>query len=277
MRIVRLALPACLLALPATVLPAQAGALVPHRAVYDLTLDEAADRSGITGITGRMVYEFNGSACEGYTVTFRFVTQIDTADMSRMTDQQTTTYEDGDGESFRFVTRSFVDEALDTELRGSARLTPEANPDATVVSIQKPETQEIRLAATQFPTQHLLEMLQKAESGETFYETTLFDGSDKADQVMTTTVIIGRETPPPANDPERKALAPLAEDPFWPVDVAYFDMKEEQGEELPTYRISFKLHENGVTRDLVMDYGDFSMTGRLVDLALFDAPQSCTE
>lgn len=277
MRIVRLALPAFLLALPATVLPAQAGALVPHRAVYDLTLDEAADRSGITGITGRMVYEFNGSACEGYTVTFRFVTQIDTADMSRMTDQQTTTYEDGDGESFRFVTRSFVDEALDTELRGSARLTPEANPDATVVSIQKPETQEIRLAATQFPTQHLLEMLQKAESGETFYETTLFDGSDKADQVMTTTVIIGRETPPPANDPERKALAPLAEDPFWPVDVAYFDMKEEQGEELPTYRISFKLHENGVTRDLVMDYGDFSMTGRLVDLALFDAPQSCTE
>lgn len=277
MRIVRLALPAFLSAIPATVLPANAGALVPHRAVYDLTLDEASDRSGITGITGRMVYEFNGSACEGYTVTFRFVTQIDTADMSRMTDQQTTTYEDGDGESFRFVTRSFVDEALDTELRGTARLTPASKPDATVVSIEKPDVQEIRLAATQFPTQHLLELLKKAESGETFYETTLFDGSDKADQVMTTTVIIGREAKPSANDPEQKALAPMAEEPFWPVDVAYFDMKEEQGEELPTYRISFKLYENGVTRDLVMDYGDFSMTGRLVDLALFDEPQSCTE
>lgn len=277
MRIVRLALPAFLSAIPATVVPAHAGALIPHRAVYDLTLDEASDRSGITGITGRMVYEFNGSACEGYTVTFRFVTQIDTADLSRVTDQQTTTYEDGDGESFRFVTRSFVDEALDTELRGTARLTPASKPDATVVSIEKPETQEIRLAATQFPTQHLLELLKKAESGETFYETTLFDGSDKADQVMTTTVIIGREAKASANDPEQKALAPMAEEPFWPVDVAYFDMKDEQGEELPTYRISFKLYENGVTRDLVMDYGDFSMTGRLVDLALFDEPQSCTE
>ncbi len=277
MRIVRLALPAFLSAIPATVVPAYAGALIPHRAVYDLTLDEASDRSGITGITGRMVYEFNGSACEGYTVTFRFVTQIDTADLSRVTDQQTTTYEDGDGESFRFVTRSFVDEALDTELRGTARLTPASKPDATVVSIEKPETQEIRLAATQFPTQHLLELLKKAESGETFYETTLFDASDKADQVMTTTVIIGREAKASANDPEQKALAPMAEEPFWPVDVAYFDMKDEQGEELPTYRISFKLYENGVTRDLVMDYGDFSMTGRLVDLALFDEPQSCTE
>ena len=35
--------------------------LAPHRAVYDLVLNKASDRSGITGITGRMVYEFNGS------------------------------------------------------------------------------------------------------------------------------------------------------------------------------------------------------------------------
>jgi hypothetical protein len=46
---------------------------------------------------------------------------------------------------------------------------------------------------------------------------------------------------------------------------------------MPTYRISFKLYENGMTRDLVMDYGDFSMTGTLVDLDLFEAPQNCTQ
>ena len=40
----------------------------------------ASDRSGITGLSGRMVYEFNGSPCEGYTVKFRFVTQIDTGE-----------------------------------------------------------------------------------------------------------------------------------------------------------------------------------------------------
>ena len=71
----------------------QAGAvpLAPHRAVYDLALSEATDRSGITGLSGRMVYEFNGSACEGYTVKFRFVTRIETSEVSRLTDQQTTT------------------------------------------------------------------------------------------------------------------------------------------------------------------------------------------
>ena len=59
---------------------AHASALAPHRAVYDLELKNASDRSGITGMYGRMVYEFNGSACEGYTVSFRFVTQVDTGE-----------------------------------------------------------------------------------------------------------------------------------------------------------------------------------------------------
>ena len=273
MRFARLALPIVLVAAPVAAPAFAAGSLVPHRAVYDLALDSASDRSGITGIAGRMVYEFNGSACDGYTVTFRFVTQIDTSETSRLTDQQTTTYEDGDGESFSFVTRSFIDSALDQELKGTARL----NRQATLVSIEKPEAQEFKLDATQFPTQHLLEMIEKAKKGETFYETTLFDGSEEGNKVMTTTVIIGNEEPPSKRDPELVAMKPLAEDPFWPVDIAYFDLSETEGEELPTYRISFKLHENGVTRDLVMDYGDFSMTGTLVDLALFEAPESCVQ
>ena len=44
-----------------------------------------------------MVYEFNGSPCEGYTVQFRFVTKVDTSENSRVTDQQTTTFEEGNG------------------------------------------------------------------------------------------------------------------------------------------------------------------------------------
>jgi hypothetical protein len=42
---------------------------------------------------------------------------------------------------------------------------------------------------------------------------------------------------------------------------------------LPTYTISLKLHGNGITRDLRMDYGDFSVKGRLVNLAVFDPHQ----
>lgn len=264
------------LSAPFAVTAAEAGAnaLVPHRAVYDLALDSAAERSGITGINGRMVYEFAGSACDGYTATFRFVTRVDTDEVSRLTDQQTTTYEDGDGDSFSFATRTFVDKALDSELKGSARL----DKGQTLVSLERPQEKKVALEATRFPTHHLKELLAQVQEGETFYETTLFDGSEDADKVMTTTVVIGRETVTSASDPEFKALASLRKDAFWPIDMAYFDLNEggADGEELPSYRISFKLYPNGVTRDLVMDYSDFSMTGTLVDLSLFEQPDDCT-
>src|SRR5690606_17908466 len=166
-----------------------------------------------------------------------------------------------------------VDSVMDKEVRGSAK----TEGSETVVSLEKPEKQEFALEKTQFPTQHLRELLDNARKGETFYETTLFDGSEDADRIMTTTVIIGKGSTPAANDPERKAIKTLADDEFWPVDIAYFDLKGDQGEEIPTYRISFKLHESGITRDLVMDYGDFSMTGTLVDLALFEPAKDCAQ
>ncbi|MBZ9661095.1 cell envelope integrity EipB family protein [Mesorhizobium sp. ESP-6-4] len=252
---------------PALAVPA----LQAHRAVYDLTLNKASDRSGITGITGRMVYEFNGSACEGYTVKFRFVTQIATADGTKLTDQQTTTFEDAEGKTFSFVTKSFTDQNLDKEVKGTAT----REQKGLKVEIDKPEKNSLELAATQFPTQHLVELIGKAEKGENFYQTNLFDGSEDANKVMTTTVIVGKKTDVQKSDPEAPALAKLATDKYWPVDIAYFDDTDNKGEEVPEYRISFKLHENGITRDLVMDYGEFSMTGKLVNLSLFDQTKPC--
>jgi hypothetical protein len=246
--------------------------LAPHRAVYDLALDKASDRTGITGITGRMVYEFNGSACDGYTVTFRFVTRINTGDTTRLTDQQTTTFEDAEAKTFTFVTKSFVDQSLDKETRGTA--TREGG--GVKVELEKPEQQSIDIATTQFPTQHLVDLLNKADTGETFYETSLFDGSEDANRAMTTTVVIGKQAEGNKSDPEAPALASLEKDKFWPVDIAYFDETKTGGEEVPEYRISFKLHKNGITRDLLMDYDEFSMTGKLVNLKLFDVkPETC--
>ncbi len=268
MQAVRLLFNAALLAVVSTAPALAVPMLQPHRAVYDLSLDNASDRSDITGITGRMVYEFNGSACEGYTVKFRFVTQISTSDNSQVTDQQTTTFEDAQGKTFSFVTKSFVDQNLDKEVKGIAT----REPKGLKVDLEKPQKSTLELAATQFPTQHLAELIDKAEKGDTFYETSLFDGSEDADKVMTTTVIVGKPVAVAKDDPERTALAGLAEDKYWPVDIAYFDLSQkESGEEVPQYRISFKLHENGLTRDLTMDYGEFSMTGKLVNLALFDS------
>jgi hypothetical protein len=272
MRAKRLALYAMLVSTASIAAPAFAVPMLQaHRAVYDLSLDKASDRSGITGITGRMVYEFNGSPCDGYTVNFRFVTQIATTETTKLTDQQTTTFEDAKGKTFSFVTKSFVDQQLDKEVKGTAT----KGDKGIEVDIDKPQKNVVELAATQFPTQHLVELIGKAEQGEKFYETSLFDASEDANKVMTTTVVVGKKAQADKSDPELPALAKLGTDKYWPVDIAYFDLSnKDSGEEEPEYRISFKLHENGLTRDLMMDYGEFSMTGKLVNLSLFDqAPQ----
>lgn len=238
--------------------------LVPHRAVYDLTLDRADEKSGISGLTGRMVYEFNGSACEGYTTNFRFVTRIDMEEQpQRVTDQQTTTFEGADGKNFRFVNKTFVDKELVKEVRGDAKL----EGGKTVVELSKPKENKLDLKGTQFPTSHMEELIGKAEAGQKFYQTSLFDASEDADRVVATTVVVGKQQALP--DDETKVMGKFSKEQVWPVTIAYFDDKEKQ-DGLPIYRINFKLYRNGITRDLTMDYGDFSMRGKLVKLDVYD-------
>lgn len=251
--------------------PAHAGnvQLSPHRAVYAVELEEATDRSGITGMRGRIVYEFRGSACDGYTTSFRFVTQITARGGGRVTDQQTTTFEEADGSAFRFITRTFVDQRPDRTIKGTA----ERGADATLVILTEPEENELRLDPAAFPTAHMIDLIERAAAGERFYEKKLFDGSDDADAVMTTTVVIGPEKNARDDDPD--AVGAVAGKPFRNVSVAYFgETAQGQGENLPEYRIAFKLHDNGITRSLEMDYGDFRLSGTMEELELF-APEEC--
>ncbi|MCF3639085.1 cell envelope integrity EipB family protein [Rhizobium sp. TRM95111] len=252
-------------AAPARAAPAT---LVPHRAVYDLELKDASERSGIAGMYGRMVYEFNGNACEGYTVSFRFVTQINTGEETRLTDQQTTTYEDLENGSFRFLTRSFTDEKLDKEVRGSAR----DEEQGVSVDLQAPAARQLELAQSQFPTEHMLEVISRAKKGDRFFEARLFDGSDTGDKTLLTTTVLGKAEMPDAGDTDASKAGALSKQSFWPVSIAYYN-DDATGDATPIYRMAFKLYENGVTRDLTMDYGDFVLSGKLANLEVFKAEE----
>jgi hypothetical protein len=238
--------------------------LAPHRAVYDLQLKDATERSGIAGMYGRMVYEFNGSPCDGYTVSFRFVTQVNTGEETRLTDQQTTTYEDLKNGSFRFLSRSFTDEKLDKEVRGSAR----EEKQGVSVDLTAPDNRQVELAASRFPTEHMLEVIDHAKKGDRFFESRIFDGSDAGDKTLMTTAVVGKKETPKPGDLDAAKAGDFSKDAFWPVSIAYYNDASE-GDALPVYRMSFKLYENGITRDLTMDYGEFSLTGKLAKLEMF--------
>jgi hypothetical protein len=242
-----------------------ARALVAHRAVYDLKLKDVSDRSGIEGMFGRMVYEFSGSACTGFTTNFRFVTKIDTGEDMRLTDQQTTTFENVTSGQFRFDTKSFTDEKLDKQVTGEAS----DSPDGMKVALAKPEAREVELTPAQFPTEHMLEVIENARAGKRFFEARIFDGSEDGDQSLMTSTVVGAQQMPQPDDADAKSAGEFAAKPYWPVTMAYFN-EDTKTDALPVYRMSFKLYDNGITRDLTMDYGDFVLSGTLSKLELLD-------
>jgi EipB-like len=247
-------------------------AFSPHRAVYDIKLERAEEQTGISAMDGRLVFQFDGSACDGYTMNMRFVLRMQLPENLRITDQQTTTFESGDGAEFNFVTKTFTDQKLDKELRGSA--TRDAK--GIEVNVEKPEGLDVKLEPSQFPTMHLAELIKRAQAGDTFYETSLFDGTDEGDRLMKTSVVIGKKTANTQGDVELSKAAPLKDQQFWPVTIAYFDPTEEtSGESEPQYRITFKLYENGITRDLEMDYGEFALKGAMTELDMLPEAADC--
>jgi hypothetical protein len=253
-------------AMSAGVSNARANVLVPHRAVYDLELKDSSERSGISSMYGRMVYEFNGSACDGYTVSFRFVTKVDTGEDVRLTDQQTTTFEDLKNGNFRFLTRSFTDEKLDKEVRGLAHDVKEG----VKVDLTAPDARKVDLAHSLFPTEHMLEIIDRAKRGDKIFESRIFDGSDSGDKTLVTTTLVGAQHVPAASDEDSDIgkAGTMAGKPFWPVTISYFN-DDATADALPIYRMAFKLYDNGITRDLTMDYGDFVLSGKLANLELF--------
>lgn len=241
--------------------------LAPHRAVYDVELVEAQDRSGIQDMNGRIVYEINGSACEGISVQYRFVTKIDTARDSFVTDQQSASFESPDGQEFSFFTKSFVNEQPDQSVRGTAKQTENG---IEVVHEGEPP-KKFQLAKGLFTSSHLIEIMKSAEAGEAFVSHVVFDGSADADVVLDSATVMGREKTVPETLKGEGDVTSLLEKPAWPVTMSYFDRNpDNSAEAVPIYEASFLLYKNGVTRDLTMRYPDYELKATLSELQLLE-------
>ncbi len=247
--------------------------MVPHRAVFDMKLMDAASSSSITGLTGRMVFETVGSPCEGFTINFRFVTQVEYGqEKSRLIDMRTTTFEAGDGKNFQFLTQTFIDEKVVDESKGSAM----RDGGKTRVSLVKPQEKTFTMPGDAlFPTQHLAQMLRAARTGQPFLPVDLYDGSEGGEKIFPTATAIGKriEGPDDVGSETAAAVDAMSKLPRWPVTVGYFDPEKSAGEVTPAYEMSFLLYENGISRKVKIDYGEYIVGGELVDLKIHEMPK----
>jgi hypothetical protein len=126
-----------------------------------------------------------------------------------------------------------------------------------------------------FPVLHSRMLIAAAREGKNSLEADVYDGSDKGEKVYATTALIGKE---------RKGLGPdssivknadkLKNVSSWPMTISYFDKGKDRTDSLPVYEISFLFLENGVSDNLVIDYGEFSIKGSLTSIELYE-PSMC--
>lgn len=245
---------------------ASVSAFVPHQAAYELSLQKSRGSATIESARGRILYSFNGSACEGYTSDFRQVSELDSGEgKTLLSDLRSTTWEDAAGKTFRFKIDTRVNDAEPIAVDGSA----ERSGDKVTIKLKKPVAKTFTIdGATVFPTQQIHRIIEAAREGKSVLELQVYDGSDTGEKIYSTLTVIGRQVPADratvASDPSTTsdAMKSMAR---WPVTVSYFDRdaKKTDGEQTPIYAMSFELYENGVSRALVIDYNDFVVAGAL--------------
>ena len=245
---------------------AASGPFLAHQALYELTLVKSRGSNAINSVRGRILYNFSGSSCEGYTSEFRQVSELDSGEGKvTLSDLRSTSWEDGAGKSYRFKIDTRMNDAESSPVDGIAERTG----DHITVKLKQPEAKTFTLDGnTVFPTEQIQRIISAAKQGKSLLELTVYDGSDNGEKVYNTLTVIGQPIPgersiatpdPSTTNDQMKSLT------RWPVTVSYYDRdaKTKDGEQTPVYAMSFELFENGVSRALMLDYNDFVISGAL--------------
>ena len=204
---------------------------------------------------GRILYDFDGNACEGYSLQFRQVSELDTGEGKyRTSDLRSTTWEGGDAKSFKFTSQNFVDEKLVDSVDGHAE--HGATHDRGRSRQAGAEECSTSTPRVVFPTEHMVRVIAAARAGKTILDFPVYDGSETGEKVYNTLTVIGRKTRAqrPKHDDAAATEPKLADVPRWPVTISYFEKDGEDaksGEQTPDYAIGFELYENGISRALV--------------------------
>jgi hypothetical protein len=241
------------------------GPFLPHQALYDLSLVKSRSTS-VNGARGRILYNFAGNSCEGYTSEFRQVSELDSGEGKvTLSDLRSNSWEDGAGKSYRFKIETRMNDADSGRVDGMA----ERSGDHITVKLKQPIAKTFTLdGSTVFPTEQIQRIIAAAREGKSLLELTVYDGSDTGEKVYNTLTVIGQPIPadravaspdPSTSDEHMRSMT------RWPVTVSYFDREAQQkeGEQTPVYAMAFELYENGVSRSLVLDYNDFVISGAL--------------
>jgi len=245
--------------------PAKAAEIAPHRALYTMSLGNARNDSGVVDARGTMDYEW-GETCDGWTIEQRYRLKMRYAETSDVDIVSSfVTWESKDGLRYRFNQKQTRNGEVDQEIRGEARL--DGPGKGGVAEFTKPEAQTLKLEpGALFPSAHTILLIDSARAGENFISRLVFDGATDENAVQVSAVIGVKVTA----DPAAATLSPLLERPGWRVRLAFFPV--DATADKPDYELGMRLLDNGVSQDMLIDYGEYAIRAKLDDIEPLSKP-----
>ncbi len=253
---------------------AHAVELASFRVFYTFLPSRIDQASTTVPIDGALAYEARGSRCLGYTVDSRMGNRYaDEHQGQRFMDLEATTFESADGADFEVNQTQYVNKQADEPERISVKRPDGASAANGEIKGAKPATFNLKPEIL-FPTGHEIKLLAAAEKGITRDESYVYDGSDGTKFYRAFTFIgkkrVGGSFTPDAQNPQTKVLQNLAS---WPFSIGYYPGEDPKAD-TPVFQASFNMYENGITTEMLFDYGTYAMKGTLQKLDLL-ATEPC--
>lgn len=239
--------------------------IAAYEAVYDLDLWENTPSSAVESVNGKTFYSLS-KECDGWHLTEKYainflLSEGQSSEFISVYD----VWESYNGDSFSFNINEESSYDGKKSYEGFANIFSgfgEANFFGdSEGSLELPSD-------TLFPQEHLITLLQQAETGNRVYQIHLFIGGKTEDAQYFTSTLIGN----PKEIASDIDMGDLSDSTLWPFRIAYFDPQANDAE--PEYEIEFLVQSNGIIRSYVVDYGDFSMRAMLESFQP-KAPESC--
>jgi uncharacterized protein (DUF2141 family) len=243
---------------------ARANALTGQDAYYDLTLAKVRTHD-VTGATGQMRFSV-ADGCTGWGTTQHMTLLIRNADGSlTKTVTDYITWETKDGNLLTFTLRERDNDGK-TVIDDAGTAIHTASDDSGTITYSTPANRLMTMPpGTLFPMAHTQAILNAGISGQKFISVPLFDGTTDDGAQHTFVALLGRN--PPAANP----FPDLAKLSSTDVDIAFYERKNT--DENPDFRSQMRYYDDGVTTDMLLDFGDFVMRGTLDHLTI--PPSTC--
>ena len=244
---------------------AAAADLLPHRAIYSLSLGKADSSGRFIGVSGAVKTSVERT-CDAWItaeqVDMRVETQVG-GELRQILDF--TGWESLDGKAYRFVARSrSVSEQKN--FKGSARADPDRAGEAVY---ELPKKSNVALPpGTRFYFGLTQWLIERATTGASRAETVVFDGTDETGPQRAVAFIIPLGK---TGAKVKTGLGPMVERPGWTMRIAFFPIGGTGA--APDYEVEAVLLDNGVTPKMEMVFTGFTAVQTLEKIEALETPK----